>query len=152
MRDLLLAYFLCTAGLFTPLAGLHRFYLRKPVSGTLYLLTWGFFGIGTIIDLVRMPFLVDEFNMRLLFLDRSLELMLPRDRFSSPERAILKCAQAHDGIVTVQMVTISTGLSMKEARSELERLYQEHFCGKDIDEEGNEIYLFKGLTAKKPLI
>lgn len=152
MKDLLISYFLCAAGLFTPLAGLHRFYLDKPVSAIVYLFTWGFFGIGTIVDLIRMPSLVDECNMRLLYLDQSRDLLVPRSRLSSPERAILKCAQAHEGVVTVQMVTLASGLSMAESKTELERLYREHFCTKDIDEEGNEIYQFKGLKAKKPLM
>ncbi len=43
---------------FAGFAGLHRFYLGKPLSGFAYLVTWGFFGIGTIIDGIRMPELV----------------------------------------------------------------------------------------------
>jgi len=38
--------------------GLHRFYLGKPVSGFFYVITWGFFGIGQMIDLFRLPGLV----------------------------------------------------------------------------------------------
>lgn len=34
--------------------GVHRFYEKKIVSGVLYLLTLGFFGIGVIIDLVSI--------------------------------------------------------------------------------------------------
>lgn len=150
MKDLFIAYFLCAAGLFTPLAGLHRFYINRSVSGFFYLITWGFFGIGTVIDLIRMPVLVDNENMRLFFYKQS-DQMFARSRFTSPERSVLKCAHAHDGVVTVQMVALSSGLSMAEARVELERLYSEHFCTKDVDEDGTEIYQFKGLKAKKPL-
>ena len=60
MKNLMFSYILGAAGLVSPIAGLHRFYLEKPVSGVFYVLTWGFFGIGTIIDLIRMPVLVDE--------------------------------------------------------------------------------------------
>lgn len=148
MKDLFISYFLCAAGLLTPIAGLHRFYLDKPLSGTWYLLTWGFFGIGTIIDLIRMPILVDECNMRRLFFQ---QYRFPRSRFSSPERAILKSAEANDGVVTVQMVALSSGLNMAQAKTELDRLHQENFCDKDVDEDGNVIYQFKGLKAKKPL-
>lgn len=153
MKDLLISYFMCAAGLFTPLAGLHRFYLDKPVSGTLYLLTWGFFGIGTVIDLIRMPALVDEYNVRLLLLSNAnTRLFDSNTRFTSPERAILKCANDNNGIVTVPMVTLASGLTMVDAKIELDRLHRDGFCLKDVDEEGNEIYEFKGLTAKKRLL
>src|SRR5439155_26877856 len=48
------------------LAGLHRFYLGRPISGFFYLITWGFLGIGQVIDLFRMPRLVREENIKLL--------------------------------------------------------------------------------------
>ena len=149
MKDLVLSYFLCAVGLFTPLAGLHRFYLDKPVSACLYLFTWGFFGIGTIIDLFRMPLLVDERNLYSLLLRK--DILPRRATLSSPERAILQCAKNNDGVVTIPMVTLSSGLSMAQSKMELDRLYREGFCQKDVDEEGNEIFQFHGLTAKKSL-
>ncbi|NJR67081.1 MAG: TM2 domain-containing protein [Leptolyngbyaceae cyanobacterium CRU_2_3] len=45
-------------------SGIHRFYNKKPISGTLWLLTWGFFGIGQFIDLFLMPSMVEEHNLR----------------------------------------------------------------------------------------
>ncbi|HEY9639788.1 MAG TPA: TM2 domain-containing protein [Coleofasciculaceae cyanobacterium] len=45
-------------------SGIHRFYNKKPISGTLWLLTWGFFGIGQFIDLFLMPGMVEEHNLR----------------------------------------------------------------------------------------
>jgi TM2 domain-containing membrane protein YozV len=35
--------------------GAHRFYFGRPVSGTIYLFTFGLLGIGWIIDLFLMP-------------------------------------------------------------------------------------------------
>lgn len=34
--------------------GVHRFYEGKVITGLLYLCTWGFFGIGWIVDIVRL--------------------------------------------------------------------------------------------------
>jgi TM2 domain-containing membrane protein YozV len=72
------------------LAGLHRFYNRKPFTGFLWLITWGFFGIGQVIDLFLIPGMVDEHNDKLRLkrtLDRldplpqsGIELILPRDK------------------------------------------------------------------------
>lgn len=51
----LLAFFL---GLF----GAHYFYLRRPRWGFLYLFTFGLLGVGWLIDLFRLQFLVSRFN------------------------------------------------------------------------------------------
>ena len=45
--------FLCIIG-FLGLSGLHRFYVGRWKGGVLFLLTGGLFGIGTIIDLVKI--------------------------------------------------------------------------------------------------
>ncbi len=46
-------------------AGIHRFYLGKPVSGIIWFLTWGLFGIGQIVDLLLIPGMVEEKNFKL---------------------------------------------------------------------------------------
>ena len=42
--------------------GLHHFYLRRYAWGAAYFFTVGFFGIGWLIDLVRIPLLVRDTN------------------------------------------------------------------------------------------
>ena len=56
-------WFLCLIGL----SGIHRFYLGRRFSGTLYLLSFGFLGIGQIVDLFLLPSLVQERNEKLKF-------------------------------------------------------------------------------------
>ena len=52
-------------------AGLHRFYLGKPLSGLLYLVTGGLFGLGTIYDGLTMPH-----QVRTARLSRRLDMIL----------------------------------------------------------------------------
>ncbi len=46
--------------------GAHKFYLGRPLIGLLYLLTFGFLGVGVIIDLFTMPSQVASANDRLM--------------------------------------------------------------------------------------
>ncbi|WP_246140382.1 TM2 domain-containing protein [Euhalothece natronophila] len=45
--------------------GIHRFYARRYLSGVIYLLTWGFFGLGQFMDLFLIPNMVDEENLKM---------------------------------------------------------------------------------------
>lgn len=51
---------LCIVGV----AGVHRFYLGKWVSGLIWLLTWGLLGIGSLVDLILIPGMVERRNAR----------------------------------------------------------------------------------------
>ncbi|NEP60570.1 MAG: NINE protein, partial [Symploca sp. SIO2G7] len=56
-----LFWFACVFGF----AGIHRIYNKKFFSGFLWMFTFGFLGIGQLIDLVLIPSMVDEHNIRL---------------------------------------------------------------------------------------
>ncbi|KAK7088166.1 uncharacterized protein [Littorina saxatilis] len=58
-KSVLEAYILCL-----PLGflGAHHFYLGRPSFGVMYLFTFGLFGAGWLIDLLRMPCLVSRVN------------------------------------------------------------------------------------------
>ena len=45
--------------------GAHKFYLRKPYMGTLYMCTGGLLGLGFIYDLFTLPFQVAKANQNL---------------------------------------------------------------------------------------
>ena len=44
--------------------GSHRFYYGRPVSGTVYFLTFGLLGIGWLVDLFLIPSLQRQANLR----------------------------------------------------------------------------------------
>jgi TM2 domain-containing membrane protein YozV len=60
-RDMITAYVLLAPALFG-LSGLHRLYLGRWVSGLVWLVTGGLCGIGSIIDMVMLPRMVDDHN------------------------------------------------------------------------------------------
>ena len=63
MRNTGMAYLLWSLWFFG-FAGIHRFYLGKPISGLIWFLTWGLFGIGQIFDLLLIPEMVEEKNFK----------------------------------------------------------------------------------------
>ena len=63
-RNLAFGYVLWALGL-VGVCGVHRFYNRKPLSGTLWLLTFGLCFVGQLVDLWLMPELVDQANLPL---------------------------------------------------------------------------------------
>jgi TM2 domain-containing membrane protein YozV len=46
------------------LCGIHRFYAAKPWTGLLWLFTGGLIGIGQLIDLILIPGMVAQANVR----------------------------------------------------------------------------------------
>ena len=46
------------------MTGFHHFYLENALLGGLYFITGGLFGIGWLADLVRIPSLVKEANLK----------------------------------------------------------------------------------------
>ena len=50
------------AWFFYGLFGLHRFYYNRPVSGLIWLLTFGLLGIGWLVDAFLIPGMNDEAN------------------------------------------------------------------------------------------
>lgn len=152
MRSTFIAFLLCLAG-FLGFAGLHRFYLGQFGLGLAYFFTGGFFGIGTIIDLVRMPSLVEYSNYKIA--KGKLTPLLPSSKlfaFANPERVILRLANANHGVVTPQMVVMNSHFSLAEAKAELERLRKGGFCVYNIGQSGAELYTFQGLKPEQAIL
>jgi hypothetical protein len=139
-------------------------------------------GIGTLVDLIRMPDLVAAENLRLLAASADPQLGLHGDAEASArlaqlmgrqrlpaqlpapavataddlsakaERKILQQAQQRGGTVTIAMVALETGLPMAQAKTELDRMVQSGFCRIDVAEDGAEVYHFPGLASMRPIM
>jgi len=60
-KDVGLAYVLLVLSFFG-IAGLHRLYLGRIVSGLIWLFTGGLCGFGTVVDLFLLPRMVEDTN------------------------------------------------------------------------------------------
>ena len=124
MFSLGIAYLLWALGGFGTL-GLHRFYLRKPGTGVLWLLTGGVLWIGAVVDLFRLPRLVDEANVLARHRD---ELDAPRPATFAPsaqpqeslEQTILRVAKDNGGLVSPGAVATSGNWTLDETKAYLD--------------------------------
>ncbi|NJK40744.1 MAG: TM2 domain-containing protein [Acaryochloridaceae cyanobacterium SU_2_1] len=117
--------------------GAHRFYLGKPLSGILYLVTFGFFGIGQLVDLILIPSMVDDQNLKYRMLYGSGHLpaiasnrgngyspIVQAPGFLSSPRLnvqILKTCRDQQG-ATLSDCVIATGVSPEEVKATVKDL------------------------------
>jgi len=124
--------------------GLQRFYARKPISGTLWLFTLGFCGIGQFIDLFLIPGMVEQANQPMLLQ----EALAKADRSAPPpiERQLLQLARQaggqgftiNDAILAVELP--SPGTSSDAIRVEIEKLLIADLLDVGNDERGRVVY------------
>ena len=133
-RNLVLAYGLWALGV-VGVCGLHRFYNRKPLSGALWLLTFGFCFVGQLVDLWLMPELVQQANASLLL----------RGGPPSVERQLVQLARRsgeagftlNDALLEMDL---PLGVESREVREEIERLLHAQLLDVANDERGRVIY------------
>jgi hypothetical protein len=139
--------------------GLHRFYLGKPVTGFLYVITWGFFGVGQIIDLFRLPGLVRRQNLKLLKEEAELMRELsgtPRIPVAAlppapgqPNLRMLLLAEAvkHNGNLSVTQGVLATGRDFPEVEMALDEMLKSGFVDVANDPDtGHVVYHFPQLA------
>jgi TM2 domain-containing membrane protein YozV len=171
--DIGLAYLFWLPSL-TGIAGLHRFYLGKPVTGFLYVMTLGLFGLGTLYDAFTMPDLVRQARARerrerildgeaympgapvhrndaryrgtgITVLDRFRRHGKPKNL----EQAILVLAESREGIVTPARVALSAEVGVEKARNALDRLVRQGFADVRVSEAGVMLYIFPEFVAEE---
>jgi hypothetical protein len=152
--------YLLWAGWLLGFGGLHRFYLGKPFTGVLYLLTWGLLGIGQIIDLVRLPRMVRERNLELLREEAEMRHALlesgrpagalppvPQARGKSFRQLLLQEASKHNGRLSVTQGVLATGQDFAEVEKALDEMLKSGFVGIDNDPvTGHVVYSFPQLA------
>jgi hypothetical protein len=162
------AFILWLAWLFG-LGGVHRFYLGKPWSGILYMLTWGLFGVGQVIDLVRLRGMVSDENLNheaLLALAEkralrgrgpsslgNLGLLPPAPPVPPPtpeslRMKLLEAASQRNGQLSVTEGVMATGRPFEEVEAELDAMAKSGYVGISNDPDtGMVVYTF-GQLAK----
>ena len=134
------AFLLWLACLFG-LCGLHRFYLGKPVSGFLYLVTLGFFGIGQIIDLARLDTMVEHADLALA---GHTVLALPTRAADEELRmALLRAAVGRGGRLSVTEGVLATGKNFGDVEHALDDMVKSGYVAIDNDpDSGIVLYRF----------
>ncbi len=123
--------------------GVHRIYNRKPRSGILWLLTFGFFGIGQLIDLFLIPRMVEEANQALLLQPMQVHPDLPV--LPSLEKQLLQLARQktpggftlNDALLEVDLLP---GQSSASITQEIQRLLEADLLHVGNDERGRVVY------------
>lgn len=143
-------------------AGLHRFYLGKPVSGIIYLLTWGLFGFGQVFDLLRLRRMVNDENLKLVGREalalqragyhpvhpnqRQLPAGPPQPQRSPEEimrQQLMQAAAQHGGRISVSQGVMATGKDFAEVEKMLDAMAHSGYVGIDNDpDSGVLVYTF----------
>lgn len=134
--NITLAYVFWGLGFFG-LCGLHRFYLGKPVSGVVWLLTFGGFFIGQIVDLFLIPSMVQDRNN---YLSASTEVEKSvLEGASRPMQKLLKAAKDNGNVLSLGQAIMTTNLSPNEVQELLTDALRQELAYIDNEPESGAV-------------
>lgn len=135
-RSLALSYLLwclCLVGV----CGLQRFYNRKPLSGLLWLFSFGLCGLGQLLDLLLLPTLVQQANQALqqeVGLDG---LAIERQLLALARRSGARGFTLNDAVLELQL---PPGVDSTVVRAEIQRLLIGELLDVGNDDRGRVVY------------
>lgn len=130
--------------------GFHRFYLGRVATGLLWMFTGGLAGIGALFDLLYIPKMVRDENLKLgyrqiLYPDSDFHISERRAKPSpkeSLEKVILRTAKKNGGVATPGEVALEGDIPIEEAKKTLERLVSGGFAEIRVRKSGAIVYVF----------
>ncbi|MFP4329383.1 MAG: TM2 domain-containing protein [Spirochaetaceae bacterium] len=134
-------------------AGLHRFYLGKPLSGIVFLMTGGLFGFGTIYDAFTMSSQVREAEIedrlsRPIGYDEDGDYVIRVSRSGDPsgrpedlEHIILRTAKESGGVVSPTGIALEARVSVEDAKEQLENMVRGGFVELKVKKSGHIVYV-----------
>ncbi len=163
MRSLSLSYLLAAVG-FAGVAGLHRFYLGKPITGLIWFLTGGLGGLGTIYDLLTMESQVQQANRYRLPVGHPQAMLPPQQQRAYPgpsaapiddmrdpsvdlELRILKLARMHKGRLTTPLTASELGVPMADADKKLSDIAAAGHANVEVTDDGAVVFDFPSLRV-----
>ena len=165
MYSVLVAYilfFLSGFGLF----GFHRFYLGKIPTGILWMLTGGFFGVGSLYDFFTLPRQVRDANYQKAFekglINNAVSQSLRNvsdgqtrvfNEKENVEHVILRLAKTNKGIITSSELALAAKISVDEARKTLDEMVTKGHAELRVRQSGSLVYTIPDLMSDdEPLV
>jgi TM2 domain-containing membrane protein YozV len=141
-RSLAVSYLLWCLAL-VGVCGLQRFYNRKPLTGLLWLFSFGLCGLGQLVDLLLIPSLVEQANQPLLLAQALAQL--EGEEGPSLERQLLLLARRagpqgftlNDALVELEL---PRSIDSATVSAEIERLLQAQLLDVGNDARGRVVY------------
>jgi TM2 domain-containing membrane protein YozV/predicted transcriptional regulator len=137
--------------------GFHRFYLGKIPTGLLWMFTGGLGMVGSIYDFFTLPGQVREANIRQAMLGVNMmdkknymrsvndgEFTVVREK-KNVEHSILKLAKENKGILTASEVALTAGISIDEAKKDLDALVNKGYAELRVRKSGALVYTIPDL-------